>query len=84
MTKTLREAMTDLANSPEFDDCAAWKLLDEPVKAEYFMSNTATWKRWPGVHKNVYCWVELENGKAVAWNENPSKGWSFPVIKLKA
>jgi len=37
-------------------------------------------ERWPGVHKNVFVWWTLENGKRVGWNENPAKGWSFPVI----
>jgi len=35
---------------------------------------------WPGVHKNVHFWVKLVTGHKVAWNENPSTGWSFPVI----
>lgn len=39
---------------------------------------------WPGPHRNVIYWWELENGYAVGWNENPSRGWSFPVIKLKS
>ncbi len=38
---------------------------------------------WPGPHKNVYVWWELEDGHAVGWNENPSRGWSFPVVRLK-
>jgi DNA-directed RNA polymerase subunit RPC12/RpoP len=39
-------------------------------------------KEWPGKQKDVHVWWELENGKAVGWNESPSKGWSFPVITL--
>lgn len=39
-------------------------------------------KPWPGKHKNVYFWVILKNGYAVGWNENPSKGWSFPLVKI--
>lgn len=38
---------------------------------------------WPGTHKNVINWYILSNGYAVGWNESPSRGWSFPVIKLK-
>lgn len=38
---------------------------------------------WPGTHKNVCVWYELANGYAVGWNENPARGWSFPVVKLK-
>lgn len=37
---------------------------------------------WPGTHKNVCWWVILEDGTAVGWNENPSRGWSFPSLKL--
>jgi len=38
---------------------------------------------WVGIHKNVYCWWELDNGICVGWNENPSKGWSFVAIRNK-
>jgi hypothetical protein len=38
---------------------------------------------WPGPQQNVHLWVELANGHAVGWNENPSRGWSFPSMKLK-
>lgn len=40
-------------------------------------------RAWPGKQKNVSVWVELANGKAVGFNENPSTGWTFPVINLK-
>lgn len=38
---------------------------------------------WPGPQRNVHYWVLLVNGYAVGWNENPSRGWSFPVIRVK-
>lgn len=38
--------------------------------------------RWPGSQKNVVRWWELGDGSAVAWNENPSRGWTFPSMKL--
>ena len=57
----------------------AAKLLDVEVVAEYGHTNNNP-KPWPGKHKHVCVWWQLANGKAVAWNENPSKGWSFPVI----
>jgi hypothetical protein len=57
----------------------AARLLDVPVVAEY----DGREKPWPGPHKNVMNWWELENGKAVGWNENPAVGWSFPVVKLR-
>ena len=37
---------------------------------------------WPGKHKNVLHWYVLANGYAVGWNESPSHGWSFPVVRL--
>ncbi len=37
---------------------------------------------WIGSAKNVHVWWILENGYAVAWNENISRGWSFPVAKM--
>jgi len=78
--KTLRETFpTELQ---EFDGKAA-KFLDVLVKVQHTLADldTGTWKSWPGTHKNVMFWVELENGYAVGWNESPSRGWSFPVIK---
>jgi hypothetical protein len=35
---------------------------------------------WPGKHKNVAVWYVLADGKAVGFNENKTRGWSFPVI----
>src|SRR5271157_4691760 len=61
----------------------AAELLNERVLREYSrVTDEAGWKPWPGPQKDVHCWWELENGKAVGWNESPSKGWSFPVITL--
>jgi hypothetical protein len=37
---------------------------------------------WPGPHKNVRRWYVLDNGKAVGWNENPTRAWSFHVIRF--
>ena len=75
---TLKEAMpyeysqdTD-SKAHKFDDIEViWK---QNVLNHY--------KKWPGTQKYVYFWVVLANGYAVGWNENPSKGWSFPIIKL--
>lgn len=36
--------------------------------------------------KNIYHWCKISDGikvYAVAWNENPSRGWSFPIKKIK-
>ena len=63
---------------------------DTDSKAHKYDAVDVIWKRdslncpirWPGTHKYVYFWVVLKNGYAVGWNENPSKGWSYPLIKL--
>jgi len=34
-------------------------------------------------HKNLYSFVELEDGTLIGWNESPSHGWSFPVGKWR-
>jgi hypothetical protein len=64
-------------------DTAAYKLRDVTVVAKHSLSDD-DWKPWPGSHKNVVFWVILTNGKAVGWNENLSRGWSFPVIRVGA
>lgn len=70
----------------EFYDTPAAKLLDIDIVQEYRTSTgvieNTQFKPWPGKHKNVHFWVLLANGKAVAWNENPAVGWSFPVITV--
>lgn len=38
---------------------------------------------WPGSQKYVSRWYVLANGKAVGFNDNPSRGWSFPVINYQ-
>jgi len=69
----------------EFDEThASYKYADVKVINNHVahMDGDA-YASWPGTHKNVFSWVELENGKAVGWNENPARGWSFPVISYK-
>ncbi len=61
----------------------AYKYRDVRVLKIYSLSDEATWRTWPGPHKNVSFWVVLDNGKAVGWNENPGRGWSFPVFGYK-
>lgn len=73
MPKTLKECLSELMG-PEFSDCRARKYADVNVKSQQS-------DNWPGPHKNVHFWYILENGYAVGFNENPSKGWSFPVVK---
>ncbi len=78
--KNLFDVMPD-EFSTDFKNSEAFKLGEFKVVSIHHCETQAD--KWPGKQKNVYFWVELDNGKAVGWNENPSKGWSFPVIKLK-
>lgn len=75
---TLKEA-APREFAQEFQDTPAWKHRDAEVTEEI----DGTKKRWPGPHKYVFVWYKLANGLAVGWNENPARGWSFPVIRLK-
>lgn len=77
--KTLKDVMPIFFET-EFNDVEAYKYKDVKVKEEFF-GHTA--RPWIGNHKNVHYWCLLENGKAVGWNENPSKGSSFPVAVYK-
>lgn len=60
-----------------YTDNRAYKMLNVEVLSEHR-------GYWIGSHKNVHCWWKLANGYAVGWNENPSVGWSFPVVKLQS
>lgn len=64
-----------------FKDTKAFELLESKVILEYCLSQDG-YKSWIGTHKNVVSWVITEDRYAIAFNENPAIGWSFPVIKL--
>ena len=67
----------------EFGDSEAAKYLEVEVIEEHGWHKQFH-KHWDGKHKNVNIWWFLANGKKVGFNENPARGWSFPVIgKLK-
>ena len=74
--KTLKDVLPPEFMGGSYDAAPAFKLANVRVAREHEFS-------WPGRHKHVCYWCELENGKAVGWNENPSHGWSFPVIKFE-
>ena len=61
----------------EYMESEAAKYLEEEVEREYF----AYANQSPFKHKYIYVWWKLANGYLIGWNENPSRGWSFPVIK---
>ena len=82
-TRTLADVMPKEFVRCEYDDTKAYRMKDVLVLVEHCrFHDQDEYKRWPGKHKNVHGWVELENGYAVGHNENPARGWSFPVIKL--
>jgi hypothetical protein len=76
----LKEALPEEFTSGEYDDSSAIKLADAEIESKHDSRE----RRWPGPHKNVHFWVALKNGKAVGWNENPGRGWSFPVIAYRS
>ena len=79
--KTLRDvAPREL--TLEYTSTRAFKMRDVTVVREY-SSLEPGYKPWPGKERNVHVWWVLANGKAVGWNENPARGWGFPVIAYK-
>lgn len=82
MKKTLLEVMPEL-NESGYNKIKAHKMKHIAVIAEHGDLCDDNPAPWVGKHKNVYFWVELENGYAVGLNENPSNGRSFPVIKME-
>lgn len=62
----------------EFMDTPAARLLNVEV-----LERRGPPQRWPGKHKHVSTWWILANGRCVGWNENPSRGWSFPVARWR-
>jgi hypothetical protein len=70
----------EATEGPEYDGARVLQLLDEGVAAEMDGRDHP----WPGRHKNVLTWWRLKSGLLVGWNENPSVGWSFPVIRDRA
>lgn len=63
----------------EFSNTRAAKLLDNEVAECHSMVEPGAYQRWPGREKNVFSWWKLVDGRCVGWNENPVRGWSFPV-----
>lgn len=79
---TLKDVMPSELVSSSYDTTKAYRLRDEIVEIEHCgLWEQDEYQSWPGKHKNVHFWVELKNGYLVGWNENPARGWSFPVIK---
>lgn len=68
----------------EFRNTRAATMLDVEVEQVYGLGDDEVWKSWPGPEKNVLNWWKLVDGRCVGWNENPARGWSFPVHGRKA
>jgi hypothetical protein len=64
----------------KFEGCPAMRHAFMDVIAAHDGPNALP---WPGPQKYVSKWYVLANGKAVGWNDNPSRGWSFPVINYQ-
>ncbi len=79
---TLQKVMPTELFSSSYDTTRAYEMKDELVELEHCgLWDQDEFQPWPGKHKNVHFWVELKNGYLVGWNENPARGWSFPVMK---
>ena len=81
--KTLKDVMPREFCGVEYLNTRAYAMKDREVIKEYLNFGEGEWKPWPGTAKNVHFWVVLASGHAVGWNENPARGWSFPVISYK-
>ena len=73
------KTIKDVLPAEYFFEPESKKYIDLEVLEEHELNNS---KPWPGKEKNVNNWYVLENGKAIGWNENSQKGWSYPVIKF--
>jgi len=77
MPREFEQAYMD-TRTAEFLDCE----LVEEIGPDHRMYNSIPQSIQ---RKHVYNWCTIfENGKyyAVAWNENPSRGWSFPICRF--
>jgi hypothetical protein len=84
MEKKLKDVLPIEFQDGSYDNSQAFKFKDVEINEEFFAyKNDKEFRQWPGKTKNVYYWCILKNGYAVGWNENPSRGWSFPIIKIR-
>ena len=45
-----------------------------------FSSHKKGFPQKKNTHRNIHCWVLLEDGSAIGLNESPRSGFSFPRI----
>ena len=71
----------------EYENDKVQKYLDYPIEKIYQLNNTnLTPSQFGFKHKNIFVWATFKDGnklKAVGFNENPSIGWSFPIVLIK-
>lgn len=81
--KTVKQIMPADFLNRRYKKTLAFQLKDEVVLNQHSkMWDQDAFKKWPGRHKYVNFWVELQNGYCIGLNENPNNGWSFPVLNL--
>lgn len=88
--KKLKDWLPDEALAELTSRDAVTRYLDVEVRHEYANAwgedEEGDMDQWGNTYnpspfpaKFVNFWCVLQNGAAVAFNENPSRGWSFPV-----
>jgi len=82
MQITLKDVMPREFEIEHFQSRAYKRFADAKVIRQFNFFGGPR-RRWPGPQRNVHNWVIVEGGYAVGMNENPGRGWSFPVYKMK-
>ncbi len=85
---TLKQVLPKQFAEGRYADAPAYAMRDVKVIARKLATGApcsshgagALFETWPGPHKHVRYWFVLENRKAVGFDEDPEKGWSFPII----
>lgn len=77
----LKDYLPDEFLMGEYDNTRAYKLKEVDVLEK--VDGTYPGYGWPGREKHVLWWYVLTDGHIVGFNENPSRGWSFPVRRQK-
>ncbi len=80
--EVLLDVMIGLDSGYKFLKTKAYQMKNiKVIKEHNFFFEQDEFQKWPGKHKNVFVWVELENGFLVGCNENMKRGISYPCIK---